>query len=546
MTVFKKKLLQSLIILTIVIIDSSTLYASKLNSDSSVDYVLYGIDKNIDNLDDSDFKEEGTFTDQFFGKFINAEASDWITLQNNSGNFSFNGNNGVNKKSWMGSTLKFDIKLDQSYHNTYVPRIMIICMNNGVEKKFSIDIDDQVNLNLDTWQPIEVSFTQEAEGSPMTNEEGVITGGEYQNIFSNNIVRNAQQFKAIRFTTYDTGIVSQAKFKLRDMVVKGTFEWQTQNTSFVHENEYNKDETMRYRYSKKAHLSETGKLPAFIFLHGSGGGNNALGSETQWSSFERPIAATKYATYIFEPKSGYGRGSLSTQQIDEFLDHIIANYEVDPDRIYLGGFSAGGIETSRYLTTDGADRLAAAYFINGAMLQSLKNYQKMDWSRTTHLSTWIVNNLNDATVPHTKSYGREGSTARLNNVLIANNANNILRLHETGAHSISIPRNFSPRFFEFLYAASRRSDPSLSNPVFQKNIAGIRLHPNPANDSFKLSKSLACYEVQIMEVTGALVLVVDALKADRLLQIQNLKPGMYIVVFKTENGVRGHQTFIKQ
>ena len=546
MTVLKKKMLQSLIILTIVIIDSSTLYASKLNSDSSVDYVLYGIDKNNDNLDDSDFKEEGTFTDQFFGKFINAEASDWITLQNNSGNFSFNGNNGVNKKSWMGSTLKFDIKLDQSYHNTYVPRIVIICMNNGVEKKFSIDIDDQVDLSLDTWQTVELGFRQEDEGNPVVNVDGVITGNEYQNLFSNDIAANAQELIAIRFTTYFSGAVTQAKFKLRDMFVTGTFEWQTQNTSFVHENEYNNDVTMLYRYSKKAHLSETGKLPAFIFLHGNGGGNNALGSETQWSSFELPIAATRYSTYIFEPKSGTGGSSLSTHQIDEFLDHIIANYDVDPDRIYLGGFSGGGIETSRYLTTVGADRLAAAYFINGAMIQSLKNYKKMDWSRVINLSTWIINNLNDSKVPHVKSYGKEGSTSRLNNVLVENNANNLLRLHETGAHSIKIPRNFTPSFFEFIYASNRVSDPSMSYGFFQENIKGIRIHPNPANNSFKLSNSLDCYEVQIMEFTGNIVFVVDELKADRLLHIQNLKPGMYIVGFKTENGVRGHQTFIKK
>ncbi|NLR91399.1 cadherin domain-containing protein [Flammeovirga agarivorans] len=443
-------------------------------NEPNVDYYLFGRDQNGDTLDDSDFISEGTHTDRFAGKFSNTDASDWITLQNNSGTFLFNGSNGVNKQSWMGATLNFDILLDQSYNNTYVPKIIIICMNNGVEKKYIIDISDQVDLNLNTWQNIAISFTQEKETSPTTNSEGVITGGEYQNTFANNIAQNAQRFKAIRFTTYYAGSVTQAKFKLRDMHVKGTFEWETQNTSFVHKNENNKNATMIYRYSKKARWSDTDKIPAFIFLHGNGGGDNALGSDAQWSLYERPIAATKHSSYIFEPKSGNSGGSLSDHQINEFLDHIISNYNVDPDRIYLGGFSAGGIVTSRFLTTDGANRLAAAYFINGAMLQSLKNYQKMDWSRVTNLSTWIINNLDDPTVPHNKTSNREGSTSRLNNVLVANGANNVLRLHESGAHSIKIPRNFSPSFLEFIYSARRggtpiNTAPSISDATFNIN-----------------------------------------------------------------------------
>lgn len=446
-----------LLFITCVTTEAAKLVAAESNTSNmpAVDYFLYGRDQNTDGLDDSDFISEGTHTDQFAGKFSNAIASDWITLQNNAGDFSFNGSNGLDKTSWMGANLNFDIKFDQSFNNTYVPKIIIVCMNGGNEKKYTIDISDQVDINADTWQNVEISFTQEEEVPPTTNSEGVIIGGEYQNLFANNIVQNAKRFKAIKFTTYLAGTVTQAKFKLRDIHVKGIFEWETQNTSFVYKNEKDKDASMIYRYSKKASLSETGKIPAFIFLHGNGGGNNPLGSDAQLSSFERPIAATKHSTYIFEPKNGSSGGSLSTHQINEFLDYIIENYDVDTNRIYLGGFSAGGIETSRYLTTEGADRLAAAYFINGAMLQSLKNYQKMDWSRVTNLSTWIINNLDDPTVPHNKTSNREGSTSRLNNVLVANGANNVLRLHDSGAHSIKIPRNFSPSFLEFIYSATR-------------------------------------------------------------------------------------------
>ncbi|MGB0372456.1 MAG: hypothetical protein ACPGN3_14070 [Opitutales bacterium] len=404
-----------------------------------LDYTLFGSDANNDGVDDSDFLAEGTYTNQFAGKFSDPAESDWITLDNTSGDFTFNGSNGLKKTAWMGSTLRFDIKLDPNYQNTYAPRVVIICMQSGLEQKISIDVSDQIKLDSHHWQRVEVPFVQEAENEYTYNAEGQITGGHYQNLFSEVIARNAGRFKTIRLSTYEEGVPSRSKFKLRKVGVYGTFTWEIGTTGTY-------TGSLPYRVSKKTNLDSGTKIPAFIYLHGKGGGDNAINTNTWWSAYERPLAVTKHSTYIFEPKNGKSTGSLNSGQLNTFLDYIIANYNVDADRIYLGGHSAGGIETSRFVKDHG-DRLAGAYTTHGAMIT---NYNNLNFSKATGMNIYLTSADNDNTVKPAES------TIPFYNKLVEYNANPILRIYETGGHSQNVARDYTPTMFDHLFSGRRQ------------------------------------------------------------------------------------------
>lgn len=100
------------------------------------------------------------------------------------------------------------------------------------------------------------------------------------------------------------------------------------------------------------------KYPLFLFLHGLGErgeqnpynhpvygeiGNNNRQLLHGGSKFRNAVNSGEFPGYVLAPQTffGYFNGNLGVY-ITEIIQHLIDNNQVDPDRIYVNGLSAGG------------------------------------------------------------------------------------------------------------------------------------------------------------------------------------------------------------
>lgn len=110
--------------------------------------------------------------------------------------------------------------------------------------------------------------------------------------------------------------------------------------------------------------------PAFIFLHGSGErGNgttqlpNAMKYGPNWSV---AMGTFKEDAYAFSPQIPNTEFWLyeGATNLYNFLDYILLIYNIDPNRVYLIGYSAGGNGIGRYYSQALENRIAASVAIS--------------------------------------------------------------------------------------------------------------------------------------------------------------------------------------
>lgn len=113
------------------------------------------------------------------------------------------------------------------------------------------------------------------------------------------------------------------------------------------------------------------KVPLLLFLHPSGETPAAAVMET---GFDRVAAAEGFIA-AFPPSSSNGWAAqvtpgLSDSPVDQvwltkLLDRLLATEPIDPDRVFVAGFSKGAVMTERLACTI-ADRVAGAVVVGGA------------------------------------------------------------------------------------------------------------------------------------------------------------------------------------
>ncbi len=115
-----------------------------------------------------------------------------------------------------------------------------------------------------------------------------------------------------------------------------------------------------------------GGLPLVVAIHGLGGSPEVMAYLSGWPS----VVATDRVVVVFPEgweasfNAGECCGPAAEQGVDDvsFLDDVIdataSLYPVDRDRVFMSGFSNGGMVTYRYLC-EHADRLAGAASITG-------------------------------------------------------------------------------------------------------------------------------------------------------------------------------------
>ncbi|PKG80628.1 hypothetical protein CXF85_21120 [Colwellia sp. 75C3] len=149
----------------------------------------------------------------------------------------------------------------------------------------------------------------------------------------------------------------------------------------------------------------TKKYPLFIYHHGAGGEAASMDLSRQTSLFQlanwwgggpariamRGHWNTNSPLIVLSPQRSFFKSDIAS--IDAFVDYAIKNYQVDPTRIYMGGFSAGGYISWEYAIKY-PTKIAAILPLAGTVFpESLANI-----CNAKEVAVWAFHGADDTTV----------------------------------------------------------------------------------------------------------------------------------------------------
>ena len=145
--------------------------------------------------------------------------------------------------------------------------------------------------------------------------------------------------------------------------------------------------------------SPSGKVPLLLFLHAVGESPAKAASDT---GFDR-LAGRERFIAVFPPASGRGWAASVTPGLPDdgvdarwltaLLDHLVATEPIDPDRVFVAGFSIGAVMTDK-VACQLADRVAAAVVVAGAP------WVGADCAPKQPVSMLIIHGTDDPTFPY--------------------------------------------------------------------------------------------------------------------------------------------------
>lgn len=136
------------------------------------------------------------------------------------------------------------------------------------------------------------------------------------------------------------------------------------------------------------------RWPLLLFLHGSGECGTHLTAVLKHGPPQLAHEGRKFPFLIVSPQCPSNQG-WSVPELNRLLDHVMARYRVDKDRVYLTGLSMGGY---------GAWALAAANPQRFAALAPIcGGGDPATASRLRNLSIWVFHGAKDKAVPVQKS-----------------------------------------------------------------------------------------------------------------------------------------------
>jgi len=122
-----------------------------------------------------------------------------------------------------------------------------------------------------------------------------------------------------------------------------------------------------YAYTPSVYYKNGPKYPLLLFLHGAGERGNSASDGNILDIvlrngppmlIKKKIWTPKYPLVVISPQAH--EGGWNGAKIHQFIKHIINNYEIDAQRIYITGLSMGAYGTFNYLTSTGDSCYAAA------------------------------------------------------------------------------------------------------------------------------------------------------------------------------------------
>ncbi len=164
----------------------------------------------------------------------------------------------------------------------------------------------------------------------------------------------------------------------------------------IRQDHYHKTITKQIGYDFIVRMPPAGmkdgeKLPLIIYLHGSGEVGTDLSTMSRNPVLKAaPANETSFPFIVVAPQMPAYDGWWSVESLDAMLDHILAEYPVDPDRIYLTGASLGG-----YGVWDWACHRPGAF----AAIAPIAGEGNDDWAeKLKHVPVWAFHGAKDKAV----------------------------------------------------------------------------------------------------------------------------------------------------
>jgi Predicted peptidase len=130
----------------------------------------------------------------------------------------------------------------------------------------------------------------------------------------------------------------------------------------------------KYALYTPENAGEDNKRPLFIWFHGTGEryhganpGGNLIGNRAL-SFADKEFQEALDGAYILAPQSAEdGWNANRLNDMEELIHQVVAEHDVDPDRIYVGGLSMGTVMTTLLITstTENQVHFAAAILCSG-------------------------------------------------------------------------------------------------------------------------------------------------------------------------------------
>ena len=149
--------------------------------------------------------------------------------------------------------------------------------------------------------------------------------------------------------------------------------------------------TMKYLLYLPKDYEQKPSWPLLLFLHGSGGRGDDLGTVRKIGMAKVIEAGQDFPFVVVSPQCSKSQRSWETAKLTTLLDEIVEKYKVDQDRIYVTGQSMGGFGTWS-LAAHAPDCFAAIVPICGGG-------DPTKAKEIAHIPVWVFHGGKDPTVP---------------------------------------------------------------------------------------------------------------------------------------------------
>ncbi|MFN8379206.1 MAG: dienelactone hydrolase family protein [Anaerolineae bacterium] len=139
--------------------------------------------------------------------------------------------------------------------------------------------------------------------------------------------------------------------------------------------------------------------PLIVFLHGSGERGTDLAGVKVWGPLRYLDEGHTLPAYVSAPQCPLGvRWDDRLDELDRYLDILLRDHPIDPDRVLLTGFSMGGFGTWQWALRH-PERFSALMPVAGSGFHFRDYRVGPDLSPLKHVPIWIFHGAQDEVVP---------------------------------------------------------------------------------------------------------------------------------------------------
>lgn len=227
----------------------------------------------------------------------------------------------------------------------------------------------------------------------------------------------------------------------------------------------------QYLLSLPTHHAKKSRWPLVLFLHGAGERGTELELTRGWPQLVKQL---HNKAILVAPQIPYEDLAWSTELLSRLLDRLEQQYDIDPSRIYLTGYSLGGFG-SLALARAEPTRFAAIVSVAGGDPDLLgvadvglpaQPLQQKAYCAFANTPVWLAHGAQDPLVPSSLS-------VEIKDALTACGAKPRLKLYPKLDHNLAEPAYNDPSLLRWLLAqknpqasAQAKVAPVL-NPAYQ-------------------------------------------------------------------------------